>query len=53
MSEALGGAEGKPYMVSISGHNLADNLRMLERIAEARQADFQVGKVAHFDPLRA
>lgn len=45
VSEALGGAEGKPYMVSISGHNLADNLRMLERIAEARQADPRIAGV--------
>ncbi|EQC27693.1 hypothetical protein SDRG_14531 [Saprolegnia diclina VS20] len=28
-SDAIASAKGKPYLVSLSGHNLADNLRML------------------------
>lgn len=38
-------AEGKPYMVSISGKNLADNLAMLKRIAEARTSDGRIAGV--------
>ena len=36
---------GKPYMVSISGKNLADNLEMLKAIAEARNADGRIAGV--------
>ena len=38
-------AAGKPYMVSISGKNLADNLEMLKAIAAARNADSRIAGV--------
>ena len=38
-------AADKPYMVSISGKNLADNLEMLKAIAAARNADSRIAGV--------
>lgn len=46
ITETMGAnADGKPYMVSISGKNLADNLTMLQKIAEARKADGRIAGV--------
>jgi len=39
------GSTGKPYMVSISGHTLADNLKMLEMVAAAAKEDSRIEAV--------
>lgn len=45
ITESVGETPDKPYMVSISGHNLSDNLKMLEQIAKARKSDPRIAAV--------
>ena len=45
ITATMGSNADKPYMVSISGKNLADNLAMLKSIAKARNADDRIAGV--------